>query len=279
MSTVKAYDCEPTLTDSQVLQFCQDGYLILKGVVPDEINKKSLEFLQIHTEHTPTPMLDEDWFVDNVITNPEAAGAIRSLLGKNFQLTMPFMANHRSDGPQPAQNWHKDGGFVHTPALDSLQVFYYPQDTPLEMGPTEVIPGSHLLYSTSPFMRHYSSIKQSVSTAAPAGSIVLTVYSIWHRRATSTAHGTRHLLKYWYMRTSGPERDWINEPGFDLMHAYHPSNQNSFHREGHRARNETAEMFFWLCGKHDDFRAWEHNLPVYYYEEKKLCKFCGYKVT
>ena len=62
---MKTHDCEPTLTDSQVLQFCQDGYLILKGVVPDEINKKSLEFLQTHTEHTPTPMLDEDWFVDN----------------------------------------------------------------------------------------------------------------------------------------------------------------------------------------------------------------------
>ena len=33
------YGCKPTLTDTQVLQFCQGGYLILKGVVPDDINR------------------------------------------------------------------------------------------------------------------------------------------------------------------------------------------------------------------------------------------------
>ncbi len=29
----------------------------------------------------------------------------------------------------------------------NLQVFYYPQDVPREMGPTEILPGSHFLYS------------------------------------------------------------------------------------------------------------------------------------
>ena len=30
----RTFDCEPTLTDSQVLEFCRQGYLLLRGVVP-----------------------------------------------------------------------------------------------------------------------------------------------------------------------------------------------------------------------------------------------------
>ena len=40
ISEQKTYDCEPTLTDSQVLEFCKTGYLMFEGVVPDEINRR-----------------------------------------------------------------------------------------------------------------------------------------------------------------------------------------------------------------------------------------------
>ena len=33
----RTFDCEPTLTDSQVLQFCREGHLTFPGAVPDEI--------------------------------------------------------------------------------------------------------------------------------------------------------------------------------------------------------------------------------------------------
>ena len=275
---MRTYDCEPTLNDLQVLEFCHNGYLMLEGVVPDEINKRTTQFLEEHTGETFGKIVDEDWFVDNVLTNPQAAGAVRSLLGKDFSLTMPYMANHQAEGPGPAQGWHRDGGSVYSHELDSLQVFYYPQDTPLAMGPTEVVPGSHFLFALQGFMHHYTGIRDAVSTAAPAGSIFLTVYSIWHRRGASTLGGTRNLLKYWYMRTAPPERDWVIDPEFDLEHAYHVPVKNTFNREGHRARNDAAEMFYWLCGQQSEYRARSNNLPVYYYEKRKLCKYCGYRV-
>ena len=96
---MRTYDCAPTLTDSQVLDFCRAGFLMLEGVVPDEINTRAFDYLDEHPEHTPLQILEEDWFVDNVILNPEAAGAIRSVLGKDFALTMPYMANHRVQCP------------------------------------------------------------------------------------------------------------------------------------------------------------------------------------
>ena len=39
-------DGEPTLTDSQVLEFCREGYLLLRGAVPDEINRRSCDYLE-----------------------------------------------------------------------------------------------------------------------------------------------------------------------------------------------------------------------------------------
>ena len=35
---MKTRRCEPTLTDTQVLKFCRNGFLLLEGVVPDETN-------------------------------------------------------------------------------------------------------------------------------------------------------------------------------------------------------------------------------------------------
>ena len=31
------YDCEPTLNDQEVFEFCRKGYLVLEGVVEDEL--------------------------------------------------------------------------------------------------------------------------------------------------------------------------------------------------------------------------------------------------
>ena len=163
---MKTYNSEPTLTDTQVLEFCRDGFMMLKGVVPEEINKQTFEFLDLHPHGKPVEILKEDWFVENVILNSQAVGIVRSLLGKNFALATRI-ANHRAECPGPAQHWHRDGGSIHSPEMDSLQVFYYPQDTPLELGPTQVVPGSHLLFSLQSHMRHYGSIRVAHSAVAP----------------------------------------------------------------------------------------------------------------
>ena len=259
------HECEPTLTDTQVLEFCRDGFLMFKGVVPDEINQRVFDYCDKHDGRVPA---GEDWYIENVTLNPQAAGAIRSLLGKNFRWS--GAGNHRIRCPvqelhlQSNGLWHNDGGSVYTPEIDCLQVFYYPQDTPVELGPTEVVPSSHFLHSYHFWMGHYGRIRSAVSTAAPAGSIFITIYRIWHRRSPSTASGIRNLIKYSYIRTVPPERDWIIEPEFELAHSYHAPPGPQFHREYHRTINDAAEIYFWLCGKHDEYRGTRNNLPIYY---------------
>lgn len=54
------YTCPPTLTDSQVLDFCKNGFLILEGVVPEEINRHTVEYMARHPELEPMGILGED---------------------------------------------------------------------------------------------------------------------------------------------------------------------------------------------------------------------------
>ena len=152
----RTYHCPPTLTDNQVLEFCQQGFLVLEGVVPDEINRKTFAYLEENAYYEPAEILKEDWFVDNVILNPQAAGAVRSLLGKNFGLPV-MMSQHRVECPMSGQSWHRDAGSKWGPELNYLQVFYYPQDTPEAFGPTEVLPGSHLFNASA---RSYGTLRQ-----------------------------------------------------------------------------------------------------------------------
>ena len=254
----QTYDCEPTLNDAQVLEFCKRGYLLLEGVVPDEVNRHTIEFMDADPSIMPSEVLLEDWFREGVIENSQAAGAVRSLLGTDFGLPV-MMANHRVECPMPAQEWHYDGGSKFGPELNYLQVFYYPQDCPVEMGPTELLPGSHFLSTLRTYMGHYGRIRGSYLAAAPAGSIFITVYSIWHRRSQSTAVGLRNNLKYNYWRTAPPRRDWIIEPDFDMATAdYRIGDFMSLERPTYRQQFkdcfDSAEMFLWLCGKSDAFR-------------------------
>lgn len=269
MNLMRTADCEPTLNDNQVLDFCRKGFLMLEAVVPKEINRRSVEFIEAHGGQHGA-LLKEDWFVEGVFLDPQAAGAVRSVLGKNFALPVG-MANHRTTCPAPAQNWHRDGGSRHSPELNHLQVFYYPEDCPVEMGPTEVMPGSHFLFNLASWMGHYGSLRAAVKTTAPAGSIFITVYSIWHRRSASTGKGIRNLLKYCYWRTVPPQRDWVIEPNFEFGHdhdaRYYVGTPNG--RQQFREWYDVAEMFYWLCGMTQTFyeqlgtsQAWPPGYPI-----------------
>ena len=60
------YECEPTLNDTQVIEVCKKGFLMLDGVVPEEINQRTLAYLEEHPTMEPTDILKEDWFHQNV---------------------------------------------------------------------------------------------------------------------------------------------------------------------------------------------------------------------
>lgn len=270
-SETRAFDATPTMTDSQVLEFCRDGHLLLKGIVPDEINQRARDWLDgklplnpvvmppgmtlkdlehIRATHEPSAILLEEWFIEHVLMNPQLAGVLRSLLGANVGLPV-ITSLHRANCPLPAQGWHQDADHVFGPELNFLEVFYFPQDTPAGLGPTEVASGTHI----GPAQRNIED--QGVLLEGPAGTIGIHHQSILHRRGVSTSTGVRDMLKYNYWRSAPPQRDWITEDDFSFHTAYYG---------GHRLAIFAAHMFYWLCGKDDEYRvlggqAWPWRTP------------------
>ena len=261
-------DIRPSLTDSQVLDFCKKGYLILPAVVPEEINRRVVDYANEAAGRRPElraprrsgeiefhlPLLEEEWFVDNVVLNDQAAGAVRSLLGRDFTIPI-IVSDHRAETPMPKPGgWHRDGNYVLDKKLTYLEALYHPEDVPAEKGPTAVLPGSHHLASAP--VGHYGGLKGSVLFAppeAPAGSVLIMSYNLWHRRTASTVKGRRHLFRHNYWRTTPPARDWIIEPDFDLRSVDYEFFDRPTTRPPTRDCNDAAEMLFWLCGKHDEF--------------------------
>ena len=255
----RTFDCTPTLTDTQILNFCKQGYLIIPGVVPDEINQRTCDYLEgkipanpsfipagmsqkdldrIRVSHEPSTIFLEDWFIEHVLLDESLTGIMRSLLGRNVGL--PILASHHKvQCPAEAQQWHHDDDRVFGPELNFLEVFYFPQDTPVKLGPTELLPGSHLALTRRELE------DEGVFSEGPAGSLGIHHQSILHRRGKSTATGLRHMLKYNYWRTVPPQRDWIVETDFDFHTAYYG---------GHNTAQYVAHMFYWLCGKGDEYR-------------------------
>ena len=253
---MKTFDCAATLTDTEVLEFCKTGILVLEGVIPEETNQRVRDY---YGDGDAIPqktsnILHESWFIDNVVLNPQVTGTVRSLLGKDFVLPNQ-LAVHRNKAPKIGQRWHRDGNQPRFSAeLSQLQVMYVPQDVSPDMGPTEILPGSHFLFSDAWQMGHYGGIKGSYKSILPAGSVYMHAYGIWHRGTESRGTGYRDMLKYSYWRTSTPQRDWVTEPDFDVAMAdYGLDGSVPTFRRQFKECQDAAEMFYWMMGRAEEF--------------------------
>ena len=242
LSDDATHDCAPTLNDTQVMDFCKNGFLMLDGVVPDEINRRTLEYVEAH----PRPRADGHPARRLVCAERDVAagggggGALAAwpeFRAAEFDEQPPGADAAAGPAVAPRRRLAAD------PALNYLQVFYFPQECNLESGPTELLPGSHFILLHSRHMAHYGQMRGTYYAAASAGSVFLTVYSVWHRRSASTATGLRNLLKYNYWRTTPPARNWIQEPGFNAKSADYTKDKPVL-REQFQDCFDAAEMYY-----------------------------------
>ncbi len=140
------------LDDAAMQGFIRDGYLSLRSQLPREFHERMFEALDELDEGGPRghnnllPCVPE---LTRMLDEPAIRGALTSILGPRYYLHF-----HRHDHfsfLNAAQPLHKDGDNHSHYAVDGLRrmhrtryamLFYYPQDTPLEKGPTGIVPGS-----------------------------------------------------------------------------------------------------------------------------------------
>jgi HEAT repeat protein len=204
------------LTDGQMRSFLANGVVNVQPALPASYHRAIYEaFDKIvpddHVEHPGKakpnnpgnniiPLMPQ---LAELFEDPAVKGALISLLGADHMLD-PHRALHNNmpiDGPQPL---HKDSLFafkrhVRTHRPWTLLLFYYPQETPPERGPTGVIPGSQYA------LRHPGGDASSAfPLGGPAGTVAIGAFDVWHARMRNFTNQKRFMLKFLMSRMTLP---------------------------------------------------------------------------
>ena len=112
-----------------------------------------------------------------------------------------------------AGGWHKDSYWGYNRMRNHhpqwAMIMYFPQDTPVELGPTGVLPGTQN-YETRTFESNEQ--EGEVLASGEAGTFALIHYDIWHRSTPNVLGQPRYMLKFEFMRTELPQSpSWNNQ--------------------------------------------------------------------
>jgi len=245
---------EPILfNDKQMRQFVADGYVIFKPDVPDEVHKvvhEKLKFMEEEEFNCGNNVLPRVPEMDRVLNSPEVRGALISVLGPGY-IEHPNRHSHFiPPGREPvpvADKCHQDG---YTPLARPRQhyprfarIMYFPQDSPFEIGPTHVIPGSqcHKLLPDE-------DRQNAVPIAGKTGTVAITHYDIGHGAGINKINKPRAMIKFIYARAEEPsapswdcqDQVWKNPEQFETPH-----NLNLM----------WSHIWDWLCGKKDRYES------------------------
>ena len=194
------------LTDAQMQDFIVNGYLTVKTDLSRSVHETIYRKTQEYTEkegnlgNNILPRVPE---LQAVFEDPAVRGAFTSILGENYVMHShrhPHQNRPHSDG----QGFHKDSywGYQkvrhHCPRW--AMAFYYPQDAPIEMGPSSVLPGTQY-YST----RITENNDGELALSGEAGTITIIHFDLWHRAMANQTDKTRYMMKFQFIRMDAPE--------------------------------------------------------------------------
>ena len=216
------------LNDEQIRRFICDGVAVLDSGVAPEVHQQIYDKIQwnntreFNMGNNVLPRIAE---LQQVLDAPVIHGALQSILGDDYMLH-PHRYMHANEpldeaernlsltgsehGPPVGEGstgnsaWHQDGQIpmsrarYHVPRI--AMVLYFPQDTPVERGPTRVIPGTHL----QPYLRNSDFPFALVADRIKAGTCLLIAFDIAHAALSNRTDSSRYMLKFIFLRTSNP---------------------------------------------------------------------------
>lgn len=254
------------LTDEQMQQYIVDGYLVFRPSVPDDLHGIIYEKLnriidnEVNPGNNVLPRVPE---MRHILNCPEVRGALISVLGPDY-LEHPHRFCHPlkpvEEVPSPKEreerlhkNCHQDGytplGHPRHHRSRYARIMYYPQDSPEEIGPTHVIPGTQYNTGLSDEDR-----ERSMPVAGEAGTVSLTHFDIGHAAGVSQLKRHRHMIKFIYVRASEPtEPTWASADTTWRK----PTSIKSAHDLDH----VWSHCWDWSCGKRDRYESLKASGP------------------
>ncbi len=209
------------LTDDEMASFVINGYHILKPDLRTGLNQEIYDALDAMSTNPGDGVLEAVPQLNQVWNSPEMVGALTSLLGPDYEM-FPHRHCHRNAPGTPSQQIHQDnlndlridGGQIRQPdRIDLILAMYYPQDVTSNMGPTLILPGTHVLQALPERMASQGNFRDQVIATVEAGSVVILHYDIWHAGTANTSKTVRYMLKFLFQRTSNPSvPSWNHDP-------------------------------------------------------------------
>lgn len=226
------------LTAQQMAQFVTDGYIALAGLVPQELNAAVLADQQ-RWQGGGMQFWFESENIHKVFELPQVRGILQSLVGENP--VYDHSALHIVPAQQlRAQEWHADSIIDVRPYAFDVQAFYFSHDAPPEMGPTLILPGSHLRKANTSSIARYKNIVGQRQIEARAGTIAFMHHGIWHCAQPNHTDQTRYMFKL-RLRPGQAQRGLFNTEGYDGPEVANIINKGYKSWQGNEARLEHVQ--------------------------------------
>ena len=196
------------LSDDEIVNFITKGYHIIEPFLPKKFHTEIYKKL----ESLPTNPGDRIYKVvpdlQKIYSNNAVIRVLTSLLGNKYSEASHKHCHKNHPGTR-SQMWHQDS--LNIPALldgnnrfpdhiKSVLVMYYPQDVESNMGPTALIPGSHLFKSAPDKNASHGNFRDQVIATLKAGSLLVLHFDIWHAGTANTSNKIRYMIKYLFER-------------------------------------------------------------------------------
>jgi HEAT repeat protein len=231
--------------DDAMRDFIVNGYHVIKVDKPVALHDDIYAKTQAIIDEDGNPgnnLLPRVPEIQQVYDDPSVQGALTSLLGPDY-----VMHAHRHPHVNPPNSrggaWHKDSYWGYTKVRDHhprwIMAMYYPQDTPEEIGPTGVIPGSHYIESREEVGGGNGSVPDGFPASGEAGTVTIIHFDLWHRAFPNQTDKVRYMMKFQFTRMSEPDRPYWNRQRDEI-----DLGDLSDHPQSAMWRN----MWHWLAG-------------------------------
>ena len=197
------------LSDAQMRRFLVDGFIVIRPDLPDDFHELIFRQTESVFESEGNPgnnLLPRIPDLQQLLDSAVVHGALTSVLGEDYY-TQPHRHCHFNQPGSDGQKMHQDGGRRWSHLTRRLLMFYYPQDTPVKLGPTGIVPGSHY-YATE----HGAAIVDEMPLIGDAGTVAIVNYDLFHRAMPNRTDDKRYMMKFLFSRMSEPEApSWQHE--------------------------------------------------------------------
>ena len=246
------------LTDEQIRKFLADGYLVLQPDLPDSLHETVYQNLLERVPHNVRGNPGNNLLacvpqMRHVLHCPVVRGALTSVLGEGW-----FEHPHRychvlepasvsGQHVDVAADCHQDSytplgrPLIHYPRY--VRLMYYPQDTPIELGPTHIIPGTQYHSALTDDDRH-----RAAPCTGAAGTVILTHFDLGHAKGDNVADKLRFMVKFIFVRASQPTAPTWN---CDSDQWQRPCDVES--QYDHEL--VWSHHWDWICGKRDRYQS------------------------